>query len=307
MVTFAAAASNGHRPVPQVRRYCPACDRDTAQLPLWQKNGSQIFRCPGCGLGAATAPNFAAAACYNAEYFSSQTKGGYPDYRASEPVLRAEFRRMVKFVRRIVPSGRLLEIGAAYGFFLIEAAVHYEVHGIEIADEAAAFARRRGLEVHTGQPTQRSLAEIGTVDVIVMLDVIEHLEAPGDVLRLCGRYLRPGGAVILTTPDFASPLSRLSGRRWRNMTPPHHLWYFTADSLAGLAAAAGLAIAEVAHPWKRVPAALVLQLLGRSVGIGWPPSLLSTASRLAIPVNLFDVMRAVLRKPPAPWGTDGRV
>ena len=304
MVAFAAAASTGHRPV--VRRDCPACGGGTVQVPLWHKNGSQVFRCAGCGLGAAAAPNFDPAACYTAEYFSSRTKGGYPDYRASEPVLRAEFRRVVAFVRRIVRSGRLLEIGAAYGFFLIEAAAHYEVHGIEIAEAAAAFARRRGLDVRSGGPTRQSLAAIGMVDVIVMLDVIEHLEDPGDVLSLCSQYLRPGGAIILTTPDFASPLARLSGRRWRNMTPPHHLWYFTADSLARLGAAAGLTIAEVTHPWKRVPTALVLQLLGQSVGIAWPSSLLSKASRFGLPVNLFDAMRVVLRKPPVRHGADRR-
>jgi 2-polyprenyl-3-methyl-5-hydroxy-6-metoxy-1,4-benzoquinol methylase/Zn ribbon nucleic-acid-binding protein len=297
VVTFAAAAVTRHRPVRQVSRYCPACGLDTAQVLLWEKNGSQVFRCAGCGLGAATTPNFDPTVWYTAQYFLSQTKGGYPDYRASETVLRAEFRRMVAFVRRLVPSGRLLEIGAAYGFFLIEAAAHYEVHGIEIAEAAAAFARRRGLDVRTGKPTRQSLAAIGAVDVIIMLDVIEHLEEPGEVLRLCGEYLRPGGAVILTTPDFASPLARLSGRHWRNMTPPFHLWYFTADSLARLGAAAGLAIAEVAHPWKQVPAALVLQLLGQSLGVGWPPSLLSKASRFGIPVNLFDAMSVVLRKP----------
>jgi 2-polyprenyl-3-methyl-5-hydroxy-6-metoxy-1,4-benzoquinol methylase/Zn ribbon nucleic-acid-binding protein len=289
----------------QARRYCPACDRDTRQFPLWRKNGSQIFRCAGCGLGAAAAPHFDPLVYYTADYFSSQEKGGYPDYRASEPVLRAEFRRMVAFVRRIVPAGRLLEIGAAYGFFLSEAAAHYDVRGIEIVDEAAAFARRRGLDVRTGRPTPAALAAIGALDVIVMLDVVEHLEEPGEVLRLMGQFLRPGGAVILTTPDFASPLARLFGRRWRNLTPPHHLWYFTAESLARLAAAAGLEIAEVAHPWKRVPAALVLQLLGRSVGVGWPPSLLSAASRVGLPVNLFDAMRVVLRKPPAASGGDG--
>jgi 2-polyprenyl-3-methyl-5-hydroxy-6-metoxy-1,4-benzoquinol methylase len=272
------------------------------QVPLWRKNGSQVYRCAGCGLGAATAPNFDATACYTAEYFASQTKGGYPDYRASEPVLRAEFRRVVAFARRLVPSGRLLEIGAAYGFFLIEAGAHYEVHGIEIAEAAAAFARRRGLDVRTGRPTRQSLAEIGMVDVIVMLDVIEHLEDPGVVLRLCGQYLRSGGAIIMTTPDFASPLARVSGRHWRNMTPPQHLWYFTVESLARLGAAAGLTIAEVTHPWKRVPTALVLQLLGRSVGIPWPSSLLSKASRFGLPVNLFDAMRVVLRKPPVQHG-----
>jgi SAM-dependent methyltransferase len=210
MVTLAAAASAGQR---RVRRHCPACAGETAQVPLWHKNGSQVFRCDGCGLGAAAAPDFDPTACYTAEYFASQTSGGYPDYPAGESVLRAEFRRVVACIRRLVPSGRLLEIGAAYGFFLIEAAAHYEAHGIEIVDEAAAFARRRGLDVRTGRPTRSALAAIGAVDVIVMLDVIEHLEDPGELLRLCGQYLRPGGAVLLTTPDFASPLARLRGRR----------------------------------------------------------------------------------------------
>jgi 2-polyprenyl-3-methyl-5-hydroxy-6-metoxy-1,4-benzoquinol methylase len=301
-----AAVSAGDTPAGAVRRYCPACDRETGQFLLWHKNGSPIFRCPACGLGAASAPDFDPAACYTAEYFASQSKGGFPDYRASERVLRAEFRGTVEFARRVVPSGRLLEIGAAYGFFLIEAGACYEAHGIEIADEAAAFARGRGLDVRTGRPTRQAFAEIGMVDVVVMLDVIEHLEDPREVLCLCGQHLRPGGAVILVTPDFASPLARLAGRRWRNMTPPHHLWYFTPDSLARLAAAAGLTIAEVAHPWKRVPAALVLQLLGRAAGFGWPQSMLSAASRVGIPANLFDAMRVVLKKPIPPDGADGR-
>jgi hypothetical protein len=89
------------------------------------------------------------------------------------------------------------------------------------------------------------------------------------------------------------------------MTPPYHLWFFTADSLSRLAVAAGLALAEVAHPWKRVPAALVLQLLGQSLGVAWPSSLLAQASRFGLPVNLFDAMRVVLRKP-SPRDSDGR-
>jgi SAM-dependent methyltransferase len=293
VVTLSATADA--RPSPLARR-CPACG-EASLLPLWRKNGCQVHRCARCGLGAASAPEFDAAGYYTADYFGSQTEGGYPAYRASETALRGEFRRILEFVRQIVPSGRLLEIGPAYGFFLVEASTHYDVHGIEIAEEAAAFARRRGLAVRSGRPTPEAFADVGDVDVVVMLDVIEHLEEPGEVLRLCARYLRPGGAVILTTPDFGSALAHLAGRHWRNMTPPQHLWYFTTQSLAGLAAAAGLRIAESAHPWKRVPAALVLQLLGNAAGILWSRALLTAASRMAIPVNLFDVMRVVLRKP----------
>jgi 2-polyprenyl-3-methyl-5-hydroxy-6-metoxy-1,4-benzoquinol methylase len=145
------------------------------------------------------------------------------------------------------------------------------------------------------------MAEIGDVDVITMFDVIEHLRHPGEVLNLCGRHLRPGGAVILTTPDFTSLLARLSDRRWRNMTPPHHLWYFTPSSLARLAAAAaGLEVEQLTHPSKRVPAALVLQLVGRIAGVRWPERLMYMTSRVGVAVNLFDTMRVVLRKPLAP-------
>jgi 2-polyprenyl-3-methyl-5-hydroxy-6-metoxy-1,4-benzoquinol methylase len=45
-----------------------------------------------------------------------------------------------------------------------------------------------------------------------MLDVIEHLEDPKAALELCGEFLRPGGAVILTTPDFDSALARITGK-----------------------------------------------------------------------------------------------
>lgn len=278
------------------RRQCPACDSETEHRLLWSKNGSRVFRCAGCGLGAAVQEDFNPATYYDWEYFNSATKGGYPNYLASEQILRAEFRTIIGRLRRIVPSGRLLEIGSAYGFFLLEASAHYEVHGVELAGDAAAFARARGLDVRTGSLTRQMLEEVGPVDVIVMLDVVEHLEDPKAMLCRCAEVLRPGGALMLTTPDFASVLARISGKRWRNMTPPQHLWYFTPDSLDKMAAAAGLMVADFAHPWKRVPVSLVLQLIGRCTGRQFPRSLLSPANKVGVPVNLFDSMRIVFRK-----------
>jgi SAM-dependent methyltransferase len=252
-----------------------------------------------CGLGSAAPSGFDPKTYYTADFFNGNTKGGYPDYITSEKVLRAEFRTVVDRVRQIVPSGTLIEIGAAYGFFLLEAKDHYQVHGVELADEAAESARERGLDVRTGALTRSILEEIGPIDVAIMLDVIEHLEDPKAALELCSEFLRPGGTVLLTTPDFGSILARITGKSWRNMTPPQHLWYFTPDSIARMAAAAGLEVAQISHPWKRVPLSLILQLISRYTGLELPRPMPASLSRIGLPVNLFDAMRIVLRKPRA--------
>lgn len=279
------------------QRSCIACYRPTDHDLLWKKNGSRVFRCTECGLGSAEIGNFDPAAYYTLDFFNGNAEGGYPEYVSSEKVLRSEFRAIANLLREIVPCGTLLEVGAAYGFFLLEAKAHYRVYGVEIAQEAAEFARARGLDVRTGGLTRQILEQIGPIDVVVMLDVIEHLEHPQATLALCGEFLKPGGIVLLTTPDFASALARGTGKRWRNMTPPQHLWYFTRDSIAGLAATAGLEVCQISHPWKHVPISLVAQLIGRCIGFELARGVYTSLSKVGIPVNLFDAMRVVLRKP----------
>jgi 2-polyprenyl-3-methyl-5-hydroxy-6-metoxy-1,4-benzoquinol methylase len=279
------------------RRTCIACCGETEHALLWVKGGSTVFRCSECSLGSAVKEDFDPRAFYVGDYFDGTLEDGYADYLGSERVLRNEFQRVVGFIRRMIPSGTLIEIGAAYGFFLMEARGHYQVYGIEIAEEAAEFARARGLDVRTGILTRQILEEIGPIDIAVMLDVIEHLQDPQAVLGLCREFLNPGGIVMLTTPDFASGLARFTGKSWRNMTPPQHLWYFTRESIARMAAAAGLEICQISHPWKRVPLSLVAQLIGRYTGLPLPRSVLTSLSRVGLPVNLFDAMRVILRKP----------
>ena len=103
-------------------------------------------------------------------------------------------------------------------------------------------------------------------DVIVMLDVIEHVPDPRETLALCEKHLNPGGIVVITTGDFGSLPARLLGARWRLMTPPQHLWFFTpgACSACGLL---GLRMERLSHPWKTVSLALVLYQLQRMLGL----------------------------------------
>jgi len=122
-----------------------------------------------------------------------------------------------------------------------------------------------------------------------MLDVIEHLERPDDVLGDLHARLRPGGLLMLTTGDFGSLAARTMGRKWRLMTPPQHLWFFTVESIKALLARKGYRVVRVTHPTKQVPLSLIAFQLSRYVGMqGW---LKGRRVPGAVPVNLFDAMR----------------
>jgi SAM-dependent methyltransferase len=272
---------------------CPACGRATGQRFLFAKNGCDIRQCRECGLGRSETADFDPAAYYTGGYFSGQHADGYADYLASEPVLRREFAHTVEFIRRYRASGKLLDVGCAYGFFLQEAKRFFDVAGIELAEDAVAHCRRTGLNVLDGVADPTNLGRLGRMDVVVLLDVIEHLPDPRDTLRLCAQHLNPGGIIVLTTGDFASPYARWAGAHWRLMTPPQHLWFFTPESMKRLSGALGLALEALDHPWKVVPLSLIAFQVRRMLGLR-PKA--HAASRLGLPVNLFDAMRIVFRK-----------
>lgn len=274
---------------------CPACGRATGHRLLYTKNGCDILRCEVCGLGRTQAAGFDPARYYTSDYFDGGHDDGYADYLGAEPVLRREFAGAVDFIRNFRSGGRLLEIGCAYGFFLAEAKPFFEVTGIELAEDAAAHGRKLGLNVITGIADEATLAPLGTFDVIVLLDVIEHLPDPRETLSLCARHLKPGGVIVITTGDFGSLSARVAGSQWRLMTPPQHLWFFTRDGMAGLAAPLGLEMESFDHPWKIVPLSLIAFQLRRMLGLKLTGA--AAPSGIGLPANLFDAMRVVLRKP----------
>jgi SAM-dependent methyltransferase len=275
-------------------RACPACGHADEHRLRFRINGCDILQCTGCGLGRTETSGFDPAAYYTGDYFSGGHADGYSDYLGAEPVLRHEFAHSVDFIRNYRPHGKLLELGCAYGFFLQEAKRCFEVAGIELAGDAAEHCRRAGLNVVQGVADDANLRRLGHADVIVLFDVIEHLPDPRETLALCHRHLNPGGIMVITTGDFASPVARLTGAKWRLMTPPQHLWFFTPESMRRMSVPLGFAVEHVDHPWKIVPASLILFQLRRM--LGFPGRGSATASGIGVPVNLFDAMRIVLRK-----------
>lgn len=278
---------------------CIACGAEGSFETIYEVAGFPVARCR-CGLGRTIVPEgFDPASIYDAGYFEGGVADGYADYGAAKGTLHAEARRALERLERHgARGGKLLEVGCAYGFFLDEAARRFEVTGVEIAPSAADHARRSGHHVVTGDAHAPELAERGPYDVAVLLDVVEHLPDPGAALATLAERVRPGGLLLLTTGDFGSRMARLTGKRWRLMTPPQHLWFFTQASLRATLARAGFEVLEANHPGKRVPVALALFQVARFLGPLGPiaRAVARRAPGLALPVNLFDAVRVVARR-----------
>ncbi|MFP5223232.1 MAG: class I SAM-dependent methyltransferase [Acidobacteriota bacterium] len=276
---------------------CVCCGESHRGGVAFRKNDHDVRKCPACGLGSVVSPRICAEEYYDKSYFDGGRADGYSDYAGSREVLRDQFAAEVGYLRSNgYCGGKLLEIGCAYGYFLDEVGKHFEeVYGIEICEDAVLSCRARGLTtVRRGAVSPEVLADVPGVDLVVMFDVIEHLEDPRAALRTAADKLVPGGHLVLTTGDFSSLVARLAGSSWRLMTPPQHLWFFTPKSLKSLAESAGLTVISVEHPGKKVPLGLMLYQLGRLAGVdlrvpGW-------AHKLGLYVNLFDAMRVVMRK-----------
>jgi len=281
---------------------CPACGHAAPRRFCFRKSGYDIVRCCECGLGSSVGPeDFDPATFYDASYFTGGRRDGYDDYVGHAKVLHREFRSVL---RAILASGstegRLMEIGCAYGFFLQEAQSHFRVFGVEVSPDAVRFAQARGLDVVCGFPSEEIFEKKGPFDVVVMLDVIEHLPNPAEVLGLIHRHLSPEGRLVLTTGDWGAPVSRLMRAAWRLMTPPQHMFFFTRKSMCGLLQRTGFTVVDFGHPWKHVPLGLILYQLERMSGLTQRP--LRWLGGVGITVNLFDAMRviAVKRCPGSP-------
>jgi SAM-dependent methyltransferase len=105
---------------------------------------------------------------------------------------------------------RWLDIGCGTGAVLREIRDRYDpahLSGLDVIDWLDDDLRE-DIELRTG-PAESTLDKVGPVDRVLMIEVLEHLEAPWMVLRAAARRVAPGGRIVLTTPNVTSLRHRL--------------------------------------------------------------------------------------------------
>lgn len=200
---------------------------------------SSLLRCLSCGfVWANLDPNQKEInKIYDDSYFFS---GEYLDYIKEQRALEKNFKRNLKIISKFIPSGQLLEIGSAYGFFLNLAKKHYKVQGVEINQNACKYAGERlGLDVICGDFLNTNF-KTNYYDLVTMWATLEHLKDPHLYIKKISSLLRKNGVFVCSTVDINSILARIQKDKWRQIHPPSHLSYFSQSSLTMLLAKYGL-------------------------------------------------------------------
>ena len=276
---------------------CSICGNSEV-LFQFTKNNFDIFRCNQCAVIFTHIPDsFNLESIYDQSYFQGGQEDGYGNYLGTEEVLRKEFKKSVKTLRKLTDHQdnlRLLELGSAYGFFLDEAQSYFQCTGIEVSEEAAKFSQDRGHEVIHGVLDANTASHLGKFDIVTMFDVIEHLPDPVQTLNYINEILNPNGLIMVTTGDVDSILSKIMRQKWRLMAPPQHTFFFSKRTLGSIFENMNYSIEIIDRPWKLIPLSLVAYQVGRRAGIRL--RFLEHLDSANFPVNLFDTVRVVAKR-----------
>lgn len=194
---------------------------------------------------------------YPADYYAYGLLSDGPDEDAGLGAKLKKWmyqRRLLALLNRLGRPGniRLLDVGCADGRLLdwykaSSVGSRLETHGIELNEAAATEARRRGHRIVTGRFEIDTDLEPGSFDLILAYHVIEHVDDPKAFVLRAAALLKPGGLLVLATPNVASADSRGLREHWGGNHFPRHWTLYDADTLKSLAGSVGLGLERVEY------------------------------------------------------------
>ncbi len=281
---------------------CPLCSESSRRR--FERHGFWIRDCDRC------AHRFAellpttehVESTYDDDYFRGGG-AGYRDYVADAELLRERGAWYGRMLGPRLPAGRLLDVGAAAGFWLAGMTDHgWSGRGIEPNVAMATHARERlGLDVMPGTLEDALLNE--EFDLIAMIQVVAHFVDVRRALETAARLTRDEGYWLIETWDRASWTARILGRSWHEYSPPSVLHWFSADGLAGAATRCGFSEIARGRPRKRIRGRHAKSLLRHGFGESALGRLASGALNvipdgLTLPYPTDDLFWMLLRKQP---------
>jgi 2-polyprenyl-3-methyl-5-hydroxy-6-metoxy-1,4-benzoquinol methylase len=239
---------------------CPVCEGERIERG-YDLGEFEVLRCESCETAWRSNMYTPAqvAAMYEDEPYEEHPFFGYDsDAESLRKVPRyRRFEHALEVLERELSGRRLLDVGAGAGTFMAIAATRgWDVHGVEMN---AALCREADRAVGAGRTFCGAFEALDgsdeRYDVITMWDVIEHVLDPAAFVARAQRMLRPGGAIVLCTPDEESMLAGtgkaiLSATKGRvfypalALHPRYHTFFFSGTSLENLFAARGMTVIE---------------------------------------------------------------
>lgn len=155
--------------------------------------------------------------------------------------------KRIKIVKKFCLSGKLLDVGTGDGLFLkFASSSNFEISGTEVSAAAVRAAKElHGLDIRLTE-IENSDFKKNHFDVATLWHVIEHVKDPPQVFKAVHSLLKPGGVIIVATPNLDKYLSRFIYRVLHRKPYPfyspkgeQHLFHFTESTLERIMNRAG--------------------------------------------------------------------
>jgi ubiquinone/menaquinone biosynthesis C-methylase UbiE len=159
---------------------------------------------------------------------------------------KLEAKRVLSWCKGLNDDAKIIDTGCGDGFHLSLLEKYgnknWTLEGIDIDKRAAQMAEDKGLKVHVGSIDEINLPK-NSYDLAIMVQTIEHVAEPAQVLRAVHRILKPGGKVVVVTDNTESFDFKLFKKSyWGGYHFPRHWNLFNRRSLTKLAENTGFEV-----------------------------------------------------------------
>lgn len=150
---------------------------------------------------------------FNSSYFLNYLqKSNYSkNTRAKNPHI---YKFWVNYLQKTIAHNLVIfEVGCGLGYFGVQASKYWDYHAIDISSFAVSYANEtlNLKNVRVGDANKLDFP-YDSIDAILSFDLIEHLDKPEFFIREAGRVLKPGGLMILSTPNPKSYGNRVKDK-----------------------------------------------------------------------------------------------
>ena len=270
---------------------CPLCGEREVELKTYNFSPYKVVQCLACHLWYLN-PRLseeAMLAQYADDTYFEGGDGlneGYNDYAEQEKSLRPTFKRMLKHLdKKGMLGGRLLEVGCGYGYLLDEAKGYFDYRmGTDFSSGAVARSSEYAEKIIHGGVGEIEEGE-EHFDCIIAVEVIEHIYNPNQFIHDLYHKLKPGGYLILATPDMGSFWRKFMQHKWVSFKLPEHVTYYDESTLTQLYEKAGFENCERIPSSHAFPLSVILKKLHLdfirfpSINIWLPSVVLGMAAR----------------------------
>lgn len=167
---------------------------------------------------------------------------GFPDIftRARNDLTERNLHWLKTLLKYRLPPAKVLELGCSHGSFVaLMRQAGYDSAGVEMSPWVVEFGQKTfGIPISVGPVEALDIAP-GSLDVIALMDVLEHLPDPVATMAHCLRLLKPDGILLIQTPQFKKGMAykallETKGPFLELLKADEHLYLFTDHSVVRL-------------------------------------------------------------------------